>query len=109
MRVMILEDDPLIALDLCLIVEEAGHEVAAVCASRREGLAAIERGIDFALLDIDVLDGKSFPLAEALRARAIPFAFVSASLRGELPPSLAGAPFIAKPFAVPAIVGALTP
>lgn len=107
LRVMILEDDPLIAFDLQCIVEDAGHEVVTVCASRRDGLAGIERGIDFALLDVDVHDGKSFPVAEALRARAIPFAFVSGSHRGELPAALTGSRFIAKPYAEAAILGAL--
>jgi DNA-binding response OmpR family regulator len=106
-RVMIVEDDPLIALDLQAIVEEAGHEVVSVCASRRDGLAAIGTDIEFALLDVDLRDGKSFPVAQALRARAIPFAFVSGSHRLELPPELVGTPFIAKPYAEAAIRGAL--
>jgi hypothetical protein len=46
-------------------------------------------------------------VAQALRARAIPFAFVSGSHRLELPPELVGTPFIAKPYAEAAIRGAL--
>jgi DNA-binding response OmpR family regulator len=106
-RVMIVEDDPLIAFDLRSIVEEAGHEVVSVCASRRAGLAEVGRGIDFALLDVDLTDGKSFPVAEALRARSIPFAFVSGSRPGDVPPLLDAAPFIAKPYAEAAIRNAL--
>lgn len=106
-RVLIVEDDPLIALDLAAIVEEAGHEVVSVCASRRAGLAEAARDIDFALLDVDLADGKSFPVAEVLWARCIPFAFVSGSLRSEVPAILGDVPFIPKPYAEAAIVGAL--
>lgn len=111
MRVLIVEDDPLIAFDLQTIVEEAGHEVVGVCASRRAGLARIggeiDRAIDFALLDVDLADGKSFPLAEALRDRRIPFAFVSGSRRADMPAALEAVPFIAKPYAEASIVRAL--
>lgn len=107
-RVLIVEDDPLIACDLRSIVEEAGHEVVSVCASRRAGLAQVGQGVDFALLDVDLADGKSFPVAEALRARSIPFAFVSGSRRSDVPPLLGAAPFIAKPYAEAAIRCALT-
>ncbi|WP_188311962.1 response regulator [Salinarimonas soli] len=106
-RVLIVEDDPLIAFDLQAIVEDAGHEVVSVCASRRDGLAELGRGIDFALLDVDLTDGKSFPVAQALRAQCIPFVFVSGSLRSELPAELGAVPFIAKPYAEAAIVRAL--
>lgn len=106
-RVLIVEDDPLIALDLSSIVEAAGHEVVSVCASRRAGLAQVGHGVDFALLDVDLADGKSFAVAEALRARAIPFAFVSGSRPGDVPRVLDGALFIAKPYAESAIRGVL--
>jgi DNA-binding response OmpR family regulator len=106
-RVLIVEDDPLIAFDLQSIVEDAGHEVVSVCASRRDGLAEIGRGVDFALLDVDLADGKSYPVAEALRARCIPFVFVSGSLRSEVPKALGTVPFIPKPYAQSMIEGAL--
>ena len=106
-RVLIVEDDPLIAFDLQSIVEDAGHEVVSVCASRRDGLAEIGRGVDFALLDVDLMDGKSFPVAQALRARCIPFVFVSGSLRSEVPTDLGTVPFIAKPYSEAAIMRAL--
>ena len=102
-RVLILEDDPLIALDLQAIVEGDGHEVVAVCDSLAEGRMKLSDGFDFALLDIDLCDGKSFELASALSERRIPFAFVSASRRSDVPSHLRGAVFIAKPYAEAAI------
>jgi DNA-binding response OmpR family regulator len=57
-----------------------------------------------AILDIDVVDGKTYELARRLRRRRTPFIFVSASRREEVPAELRAAPFIAKPYDPAAIV-----
>lgn len=106
-RVLILEDDPLIALDLQGIVESEGHEVVGAFDSLAEARAHLADGLDFALLDIDVRDGKSFELASALDERRIPFAFVSASKRCEVPPHLRNKHFISKPYEEGAILRSL--
>jgi DNA-binding response OmpR family regulator len=105
-RILILEDDPFIALDLQAIVEGEGH-VASVCGSNAEARRWLDDDIDFALLDVDLGDGKSFTVASALHRRAIPFAFVTASRRSEIPAPLAGASFVAKPFMEEAILACL--
>jgi DNA-binding response OmpR family regulator len=97
-RILILEDDPFIALDLQAILERQGHQIAGLFGSLREAYAHLEDDFDCALLDIDVVGGKSFGLAIQLAARRIPFAFVSASHPADLPDSLRQAAFIAKPF-----------
>ncbi len=107
MRVLILEDDPFIALDLQAIVEDGGHQVVGTFDTLAAAHEHLTEGFDFALLDIDVVDGKSFALASALLERRIPFAFVSASQRSELPIHLRDASFIAKPFEEAAIVRTL--
>lgn len=104
MRILILEDDPLIALDLERIVEDEGYEVVGVYATLAEARRHITDRVDFALLDIDLRDGKSFGFATALLERDIPFAFVSASRPAELPAKLSGARFVPKPFEDVAIV-----
>lgn len=98
MRILILEDDPFIALDLQAIVEGQGHEVVGVFDTLAEAREHLGDGFDFALLDIDVTDGKSFGLAAALLEMRVPFAFVSASRPSELPTHLRGVSFIPKPF-----------
>jgi DNA-binding response OmpR family regulator len=106
-RVLILEDDPFIALDLCSIVEAEGHEVVSVCASLAQARTHLADAFDFALLDIDLADGKSFDVASVLADREIPFAFVSASQRSEVPLHLRGARFIPKPYEEAAILRSL--
>jgi DNA-binding response OmpR family regulator len=104
MRVLILEDDPFIGLDLQGIVEGAGYQVVGVHRSLAEARKRLSEAFEFALLDIDVLDGKSFDFASALDDRKIPFAFVSASNRSDLPAKFRDAQFIAKPYSQSAIV-----
>jgi DNA-binding response OmpR family regulator len=97
-RVLILEDDPFIALDLQAILESEGHEVVGVFGSISEAQEHLEDSFDYALLDIDVVGGKSFGIAAELIDRRIPFAFVSASRPAEIPAGLRHAAFIPKPF-----------
>lgn len=107
MRILILEDDPLIALDLQLIVEECGHEVVRLCGTLADLRAHLDDATDFAFLDVDLPDGKSFELATRLDERHVPFAFVSGSRRGELPEHLRHARFIPKPYSDAAIRNSL--
>lgn len=98
MRILILEDDPFIALDLQSMLEERGHEVTGVYSSLHEVCHHLDDGFDCALLDIDVVGGKSFGIAAELMERSIPFAFVSASRPHDIPSRLGSAGFIPKPF-----------
>src|SRR3954452_11369709 len=107
LRILILEDDPFIAWDLQSIVEGEGHEVVGICDSLVEARRRLGDAFDFALLDIDVADGKSFEVASTLNERRIPFAFVSASQQSELPPDLRSSRFIPKPYHESAIVRTL--
>lgn len=107
MRILILEDDPLLALDLQDIVEECGHEVVSVCASVAAARRRLGDTPDFAFLDIDLPDGKSFEVASRLDERRIPFAFVSGSRQGDVPDHLRHALFISKPYGQAAIRNAL--
>jgi DNA-binding response OmpR family regulator len=104
LRILILEDDPFIGFDLQAIVEKQGHEIVGVFSSLAEAREHLADGFDFALLDIDVSDGKSFEIAKALLDRGVPFAFVSATGPNELPSHLRGARFVPKPFEEATIV-----
>jgi DNA-binding response OmpR family regulator len=103
-RILIIEDDPFIALDLQAIVEGDGHRVVRVCPSLAAARRHVVEEFDFALLDVDLGDGKSFEVAFRLCERHIPFAFVSGSRRSDLPFALRGAAFVPKPYAEDAIL-----
>lgn len=107
MRVLILEDDPLTALDLQIVVEETGHDVVGPCETLAAAGRCLGEQLDLAFLDIDLPDGKSFGLARQLADMGVPFCFVSASTRADLPEGLRHVCFIAKPYQHAAIRASL--
>jgi DNA-binding NtrC family response regulator len=98
--VLIVEDEYLIAMDLQLMVERLGWRVMGPVATVRGALRLLEDELpSVALLDINLGTELVTPLAEALKARNVPFAVASAYDRpeqfgGEV---LAGAPNVGKP------------
>ena len=71
--VLVAEDQPLIALDVALAIEDADGVVAGPAASVRECLALIEsQPIVAAILDVNLTDGDISPVAEALILAGIP-------------------------------------
>jgi CheY-like chemotaxis protein len=76
--VLVVEDDPIIAMDLEDTILGFGVKTVRVAANVSRALAHIaERAPDFALLDIGLVQEKSFAVAERLEALGIPFAFVT--------------------------------
>ena len=75
--VLIVEDDSLIAMELAAALEDAGWEIVGPALSLREGLALIKDGppLDAAILDVNLAGRAVYPLAEAVRARDVPFVF----------------------------------
>lgn len=78
-RVMILEDDPFIALDMEGLVEEAGYDVLGPVASAKAALRLIanDNCPDCALLDFNVTGGTSEALARELDRRGVPYMFLT--------------------------------
>lgn len=95
---LIVEDEPLIAMQL----EELLTEFRCLCASVTGVAQSFEmlEKIHFnaAFLDLNLGGQSSLPVAEALRARGTPFAFITGYADAELPSELAAVPIIAKPF-----------
>lgn len=71
--VLVAEDQPLIALDVALAIEDADGVVAGPAASVRECLALIaSQPIVAAILDVNLTDGDISPVAEALILAGVP-------------------------------------
>jgi DNA-binding response OmpR family regulator len=99
-RVLLVEDETLIALLLEDMLEALGYTVAEVSAQLEAGLAAAERiDIDIAVLDVN-LGGhiRSFPIADRLRMRGIPFLFTTGHGKAGLELAYPDAPVVQKPF-----------
>jgi CheY-like chemotaxis protein len=78
-RIMLVEDDYLVADDLAAHLREAGGEVIGPASSLPAAmrLACESERIDAALLDIDLNGVAVFPLAAELRARGVPLLFLT--------------------------------
>lgn len=74
--VLVAEDEFLIALNLEMLLEDAGACVR-LAATVGEAVAAASNGIDVALLDVSLADGEVFPAADILAERGLPFVFHS--------------------------------
>ncbi len=69
-----LEDEPLIALDIAQTVEEAAGRVVGPALTVGDALALIERNpVDAAILDFALADGDARPVIERLRGSETPF------------------------------------
>ncbi|MGO4405579.1 response regulator [Bosea sp. RAF48] len=101
-RVLIVEDDPFIAMDIESAVAEQLGDAAEliVVESVAEARRAAARKLSCALLDIDVVGGKTFDVASALQKTGTPFAFVSGSAPSDVPAPLRSARFLRKPFSI---------
>ena len=96
-HVLILEDDFIISFDMAGLVTDTLHATPLVVRSIEEALKLIPDDIAFAFLDIDVLDGKSYPVAQKLMDNHIPFIFLTGENRKLLPEKFSKAPFMSKP------------
>lgn len=75
-RILVIEDEALIALQLEMDIEDGGHAVAGTCMNLAESLKFIEsKDIDGAILDVDLRGIDVFPAAEKLLEKNIPFVF----------------------------------
>jgi DNA-binding response OmpR family regulator len=98
-RILVIEDEPAIAADLCWVVEDVGYEIGGTASSVDEALSLIEGAeIDGAILDANLRGVSSACVADVLKARNLPFFVLSGYLQRQLPEPLADAPFLAKPY-----------
>ncbi len=108
--VLIVEDDPIIALDFEDTLLGFGVKTVRTAGSVAKALAMIEeRPPDFALLDVGLIREKSFAVAERLEALKIPYVFVTgygADVR--LPAAFNGKPRLPKPYSTDALQALLT-
>lgn len=98
-RVLVVEDEFLIALDIEGVLAQAGIAVIGPVGTVAEALAAVDsETMNGALLDAHLGGEPVGCIADALKAKAIPFAFVSGYGPEQLPPAHRDAPLVRKPF-----------
>ena len=96
--VLIVEDDPIIALGLEDTVLDLGVAVVRVASTVTTALQLIDDRVpEFALLDVGLVREKSFAVAERLAALQIPFAFSTGYGADGVPAAFADRPRLPKP------------
>ncbi len=107
-RVLVVEDNYIMALDLSQMVEELGGAVVGPVGRLAEGLALAQSdGLAAAILDVN-LDGEdTFSLADGLLAAHIPVIFATGYDPKMLPERFAKLPRISKPFTTRSVESAV--
>jgi CheY-like chemotaxis protein len=99
--IFLVEDEVLIRMLVADMATELGHTIAAETGDLKHGLElAAEKNFDVAILDLQLLDGSSEPLAKVLARRKIPFAFASGYGPDGLPEQFKDRPVLRKPFEI---------
>ena len=97
-RVLVVEDESLVAMLLETILEDMGCVPVGPAATVDEGLRMASEPIDAALLDVNVAGRQVFPIAQALKDRGVPFVFSTGYGEGGLPDEWRGHSTLQKPF-----------
>jgi CheY-like chemotaxis protein len=98
-RVLLVEDEVLITLLLQDMLLDLQCDVADAPASLDDALSAARNGaFDLALVDLNLHGKLTYPVADLLKARQIPFIFVTGYGSAALQPAYASTPVLEKPF-----------
>lgn len=104
-RILIVEDEALIAIEIADLLDQEGYEIVGPAASVQAALDHIERaGCDGAILDVNLGRETSEPVALRLKQMGTPFTVVSGYAREQLPPSMQDATLVGKPVSADALL-----
>lgn len=110
-RILIVEDESLVAMLLETILEDMGCTTVGPIANVEDALTLLAsdqaESLDGALLDVNVAGREVFPVAEVLQARGVPFVFSTGYGQGGLPDAWRNHATIQKPFTEAAVEQAL--
>jgi CheY-like chemotaxis protein len=99
LRILIVEDEMLVAMNIEDMLLALGHEVAGIAGRLAPALALAQEGeFDLAMLDVNLAGEPSFAVADALRERGIPFVFATGYGREGLREDYRDVPVLQKPF-----------
>jgi DNA-binding response OmpR family regulator len=97
-RILIAEDEPMLAFALEDLLIESGFEIAGVTGELATAIAIIESGVcDAAILDANLSGVSAVPAASALSSRGLPFLILSGYSSDQQPSAFSGVPRLQKP------------
>jgi len=109
LRILVIEDEPLVAMLAEEILREAQAQHVATANDEPSARAILDIGaIDAAVIDVNLWGAPSFEIAARLRGQRIPFVFATGyGDQARLPINLADVPIVTKPFPPGELVAAL--
>ena len=101
-KILVIEDNSLVADAMCDIVRDSGCDVAGAVGHVEHGVQFVSQAtIDGAVVDVKLHGASSFPICDELQRRNVPFFFVSGhAVRANVPPQFRNAKFLTKPLDV---------
>ena len=108
-RILVVDDEVLIAMEIADNLEANGFEVVGPCQSVSQALDVLTKPdcCDAAVLDASLRNESAQPVALALLALQVPFVVVSGYSAHQLPDALAAAPLLTKPVPADALIAQL--
>lgn len=105
LRLLLVEDEAMVAMMLEDMLGDLGCEVVGPASSVADALelARTDQGIAGAILDVNVAGEPIYPVAETLKARGVPFVFISGYGSADIDSRFADAPTVQKPFSMPVL------
>jgi CheY-like chemotaxis protein len=99
LRILIIEDESIVAMMVEDLIVDMGHEVVGSAARLDEAQKlASDLACDFAILDVNLNGQYTYPVAEALKARGVPFVFATGYGVAGLKEEWRSNPVLQKPF-----------
>jgi CheY-like chemotaxis protein len=98
-RVLVVEDEAMVSMLIEDMLEDLGYDVAEVAAQLEAAQHAAETArFDLAIVDLNLAGRATYPVADRLASRGIPFAFVTGYGAAGLKPEYSHLPVLQKPF-----------
>lgn len=108
LRILVVEDTGIVAREVKFLLEQLGCEVVGPEPDLAKGLRAAEAAeLDGALLDVNLKGQQSYPIAEELMCRDIPFIFVTGYGSAHLDEDFRLFPALEKPFGMHDLAAAM--
>lgn len=107
-RVLVVEDETIVALFIEDLLAELGHDLAGIVARLDEAMARAGDGtFDVAILDVHLQGEEVFPFADCLCASGTPFVFATGYGERGIPERFQNVPILQKPFTPEELAGAI--
>jgi DNA-binding response OmpR family regulator len=106
-KLLLVEDEPLVAFDNEHFLTDASFEVVATVDSVADAVGVLksDAAVDLVLVDVNLVDGSGIDVARAATERGVPVLFVAGACPDDAHPFAAG--WLAKPYAQRDLAGAI--